>query len=82
MSDEKLKFELRKAIPVEGQEVKILELRRPCARDFRVMDGVQGEVAKNIALMARLADVPPSSIDALDGADYLKINAHIQSFQS
>lgn len=80
MSDDKMKFELRSPIPVEGREVKVLEMRRPKAKDFKAIEGVQGDHSRNIALMARLADVPPSSIDELDGADYLRINDAAKNF--
>ena len=54
-----------------GEEIAELKVqRRPTTKDLKAMDGEKGEVAKTAALMARLCDVPPSTIDAMDAADF------------
>lgn len=68
-----IKVELNYPIQAFGEEVRALEIkRRPTTKDLKAMDGEKGEVAKTAALMARLCEVPPSSIDQMDAADFAR----------
>lgn len=78
---DKIKVELTKAIPVEGEDVKTLELlTEPTAGDLRVMDAHQGTVAKTIALIAHLAQIPPSSVEKMSAKDFTKVGAIVTPF--
>lgn len=62
-------IKLCKPITAYGEQVTELSFREPCARDlkdFRIGDQTVGNF---IPIIAALAEVPPSSIEAMHPAD-------------
>ncbi|MET0362946.1 MAG: phage tail assembly protein [Sphingobium sp.] len=57
-----------------------MELRRPIAKDMRRTDGVEGEVAKSIVLIAQLSGWGVPDVDQLDIADLAGIGEIIEGF--
>lgn len=78
-----MKIELSKPIKANGQDVKELEFREMCAGDLRGIKITLGEDGLTfvsdavLTVAARLAGVPPSSIDTLCMADVAKITEFI-----
>lgn len=65
---------------VDGTEVCMLELRRPKAKDLRVFDRVQGEIAGTYELIAKLAGIPVTQVDEMDLADLGQIMEWVADF--
>lgn len=58
----------------EGEEqLTEIVVRRPLARDFRFMDAGRTGVEKAIILMSRLSGLPQSTIEELDGEDFVTV---------
>jgi hypothetical protein len=71
--------------PVEafGEDIKELQIkRRPTTKDLKVMDSEKGEVGKTAALLAKLTEVPPATIDKMDAADFSKASDVVTGFLS
>lgn len=84
MSQE-LPIKISLTYPVEafGDEIKELEIkRRPTTKDLKAMDSETGEVAKTAALLAKLAEVPPATVDQMDASDFSKAADIVQGFLS
>ncbi len=66
-----MKLSLQQPIQAHGEEVRELTLRAPLARDLRgiIRIGAPPDIGDLLNLVARLADVPPSSIDQMSAAD-------------
>lgn len=78
-----IKIELNYPIQAFGEEMRELQIkRRPTTKDLKAMDGEKGEVSKTAALMARLCDVPPSSIDQMDASDFARAAEIVGNFLS
>ncbi|WP_434361067.1 phage tail assembly protein [Parasalinivibrio latis] len=68
-------------IEVEGEQITVITLRRPKARDLKHMETAKGgEIAKSIGLIANLAELPPSAIENLDASDFQKVSDVVASF--
>jgi hypothetical protein len=67
-------------IKVEGADVTTLTLKRPKTLDLKVMDQAKGDTDKTARLIARLANVPPSSVDQLDGSDFTALSEVVAGF--
>lgn len=74
------KIDLSKSIEAHGETLFSITLREPKVGDLLVMDGITGDNARNIALIAKLADIPPSSVHALSIPDYQKLVAVLDDF--
>ncbi len=74
------KITLKHLIQVEGEEVKELTLRRPKLKHLKGinLDQMNGEAI--IDLVAKLADIPPSSAEEIDGEDLAAISEVIGGF--
>ncbi|SPD73818.1 conserved hypothetical protein [uncultured Desulfobacterium sp.] len=76
-----IKIDLSFPISVFGEEVRELNIkRRPTTKDLKVMDSEKGEVSKTAALISRLCDVPPGSVDQLDASDFSKAAEVVSGF--
>ena len=62
------------------EEITELTLRRPKAKDLRIMDKPMGEVAKTIELIAALSGHPTKVIDEVDGEDLEALGKVIEGF--
>jgi len=72
-------------VPVAGPkpDEKITELKVRTdirARDLASTDAAKGEVAKGIRLLAKLAELPPSTIDDLSATDFSAIMEKLGPF--
>jgi hypothetical protein len=77
---ERVKVALSRPIKVGDDELSELLLREPTAGDLEATDGADGDVAKSILLIAKLADVPPSSIRSLRAKDLQTVSEAIAPF--
>lgn len=64
-----VEIKLSAPILVDGRSVTVLRLRRPKARDLRVIKNMLDQMSGMLDLAAACADVPPSSIDQLELPD-------------
>ena len=68
-------------ILVEGKPVREISIRRPKARDLKAFDQAKGgDMAKMFALTERLTNVPESSLDEMDLADFAKVSEVVGGF--
>lgn len=67
----------------EGEHEEItteLTVRRPVAKDLRIIDGHAGEVAKILAMIARLTGLAMVEVDNLSIADVSGLTNIIEGF--
>ena len=62
------------------ETVTEVTVRRPKAKDLRVVDAATGEVAQAIALMAQLTTLTVAQIDDLDVEDFAALGKVIEGF--
>jgi hypothetical protein len=69
--------------PVQGngEELTELKLRRPKGKDYRTLTSVT-PFGMALELAGKLAEVPPSTIDALDADDVKKVVEAVSPFLS
>lgn len=72
--------ELSRPIEANGETLYKLTLREPCVKDLKSMDGIDGDIAKAVALAAQLARVPPSAIDGMNAKDFAKLSEVVADF--
>lgn len=71
---------------VAGSEVTVaeLKLRRPKAKDMRLLERVQneggGDIAASLALLAAINGLPETAIDELDAEDVLELSGVLLGF--
>jgi hypothetical protein len=66
-------------IEAHGEEVRSLTFRRPTFGDLLATEGL-GEIETSGKLIELLAGIPPSSVRALDAADFEKVGLAIAGF--
>lgn len=64
------------------QEIGVLKLRRPCARDFRPLKGMEFPFAMMLDFAAELADLPAATLDRLDVEDVPRVMEVVNGFLS
>jgi hypothetical protein len=75
------KIKLDHPIKIDGANVNELALRRPTVKDMRVArNSGKSDADQEIALIANLAMIRPDDVDALDIADFVKVQKALQSF--
>lgn len=62
-------LELRNASGEVIQTITELSLRRLKGRDLKALDGAKGQGTMILALIAASAQLPPTTVDLLDGED-------------
>lgn len=62
------------------ERIEELTVRRPKAKDLRIMDRPGGDVGKTIELLAALTGQPVKVIDELDQADMEALSAILENF--
>ncbi|WP_163833294.1 phage tail assembly protein [Spartinivicinus ruber] len=68
-------------IQCEGVTVDSITLRRPKARDLKIMETTKGgDISKSITLIAHLAEISPKAVEDLDAADFQKVSEVVASF--
>jgi hypothetical protein len=69
-----------------GNEVTVMELklRRPKAKDMRLLERVQndggGDIAASLALLAAINGLPETAIDELDAEDVMELSGVLLGF--
>lgn len=63
-----------------AERITELTLQRLKGRDMRLMDGAKGQGAVMMALLARSANLPPSTVDELDGQDATDAGVIVMGF--
>lgn len=72
---------LQYPIQSEGTTLDTLTLRRPKARDLKLMETTKGgDIQKSVMLIANLAAISPKAVEDLDAADFQKVNEVVASF--
>ncbi|MCI0668391.1 MAG: phage tail assembly protein [Methylococcaceae bacterium] len=72
---------LKTPVQAFGEEITELKLRRPKGKDFRAITSTT-PMGMTLDLAGALADVPPSTIDQLDGEDVMKLAQAVAPFFS
>jgi hypothetical protein len=57
-----------------------VKLRRPKGKDLRIMDRHEGNIAKGMAMVARLSGLDDHVIDELDGEDLMVLLDRVAGF--
>ncbi len=68
INDGAVEIKLTKPVKAFGEEITVLRLRRPIGKDYRSIPA-DTSIGAMLDFAAQLADVPPSTIDQLDGVD-------------
>lgn len=75
------KITLEYPVKIDGATVNEIALRRPTVRDMRIARASKASDAEQeIALIANLAQITPADVDALDIADFVKVQKVLQGF--
>lgn len=64
----------------EARTIEEVTVRRPIAKDFLATDGVQGDVAKSLAMIEQLTGLMRVQVEKLDGVDMAAIGSIIEGF--
>lgn len=76
-----MEIELQFPVDFEGGQLKKIELRRPKVSDMvKARKGLKDEAEQEVALIAKLSNLPPATIEDLDVADYKKIQEVLTGF--
>lgn len=77
------KIKLDFPINIDGAKVGEITLRRPTVKDMRVArNSAKDDASQEIALISNLAQITTEDVEALDLADYAKVQAALQGFFS
>ncbi len=68
-------YKLEYPITIEDQLVEEVTLRRAKGRDLRAMDKAQGDTAKALVLICKLASLSETAADELDAVDVTGLSA-------
>ncbi len=63
-------FELKYPITVDGEEIRVLRMRRASVLDLELMGQEKGDLAKSVKLVSQVADLAPDVIRQMDAADF------------
>lgn len=75
------KIELQYPVPFEGGELKEISIRRPKVSDVvAARKSKKDEAEQEIAMLSKLTDIPPETIETLDLADYKKLQETLSGF--
>lgn len=70
-------------INVNGQDIRVLAMRRPKVGDRLAVEKMDGDDSeKEIRFIANLCEIAPQDIEQLDMADYQKIQDTLAGFLS
>jgi hypothetical protein len=75
-----VEYQLRWPIQLGNQQVTSLTLRRPKAKDLRMMPGDGASMADTLDLIGRLAGQPRPIIDEMDGEDVQEVSKIVLGF--
>ena len=77
---EPIRVKLSEPILAHGEEIHELVLERPRMKHMKARDGAAGPVEASIQVVARLANVPPSSIEMMTPEDFQKVEQALLPF--
>ena len=63
-------FKLKYPITVDGEEIRVLRMRRASVLDLELMGQEKGDLAKSVKLVSQVADLAPDVIRQMDAADF------------
>lgn len=63
-------FKLKYPITVDGEEIRVLRMRRATVLDLELMGQEKGDLAKSVKLVSQVADLAPDVIRQMDAADF------------
>ena len=70
-------------VKANGATVSELNIRRPTVADLRRMNmKVKDEMGQSIALLSDLAEITPDTVEAMDVADFKRVNEVVSGFLS
>lgn len=69
-----------KAENAAPETITHLTLQRPKAKHMKVMDKVQGDTAKLLALVAACSSRPQALVDEIDAEDLIEIGGIVEGF--
>lgn len=67
-------------LKVGGEEVAVLKLRDPKARDFRALTSLDRPFASMLDLAASLSDLPAAVLDEMGSEDTMKVVEAVAGF--
>jgi len=72
MSERSTVVVLEYPVTSNGETLQRLNVRRPKVKDLEMVDGIEGEMAKSIRLLANLSDTTDDHIRDMDAGDFQK----------
>jgi hypothetical protein len=75
-----IEIQLGSPIKFGDEEIGVLKLREPRARDFRAIGNLDKPFAAMLDLAASLTDLPASALDELDAPDTMKVVEAVSGF--
>lgn len=73
-------IQLTSPVRFGNEEIGVLKLREPRARDFRAIGNLDKPFAAMLDLAASLADLPASALDDLSASDTMKVVEAVSGF--
>lgn len=80
MKNDPIEIKLAHPFTFGNEEISVLRLRRPKARDFREIGSFDKPFAAMLDFAASLADLAPAAIDQLDVEDVPKVVEVVSGF--
>lgn len=77
-----IEITLSHAIRHGEETLSVLKLRRPCARDFRPLKGMEFPFAMMLDFAAELSGLPVATLDRLDVEDVPRVMEVVNGFLS
>lgn len=62
------------------EEIREVTLARPKAKHMKLMDNAKGEMGKLLLLLGACAQLPPSTVDLMDGEDIMACGEVLTDF--
>lgn len=63
-----------------NEEISTITLRRATVRDILVMNSIEGNIAKTVAMVAQLSDLPRDVVEAMDASDFVEASEKVADF--
>lgn len=73
-------LELSRPIEAHGETIHQITIREPAVKDLKAMDAVDGDIAKGVVLLAQVARIPPSSVEAMLATDFTRASEALADF--
>ena len=63
-----------------NEEISTITLRRATVRDILVMNSIEGNIAKTVAMVAQLSDLPRDVVETMDASDFAEVSEKVADF--